>query len=161
MDWNEANIQFNNLIKQLFKEENWQKRAEAARKLGFLKDGRSTNLLCRALRKEKEYQVINRIIEALGRIGDCRATMRIIEKLEEELDKSERDKFKIINIIESFTRLKDKRALPYVGPFLNSTDKDLRMLAEKSFDAIEPDWRKIIKSKKKEKSIQEIFNIKF
>ena len=35
----EQNTLLNNLIKQLFHEENWEDRAEAARQLGFLKDG--------------------------------------------------------------------------------------------------------------------------
>ena len=59
MNWHEKNAEFNTLIKQLFHEKNWQKRAEAARLLGLKKDGRATNLLCRALRSEKDHTVIN------------------------------------------------------------------------------------------------------
>ena len=145
MDWHEQNAHFNGLIKQLFHEEDWQVRAEVAREIGLKGDGRATNLLCKALRSEKEHMVVNRIIEALGRIGDAKATMRVIEKLQEELDKYEGDKFRIIYILESLINLKDKRALPYISSFLNSSDDDLKNLANKAFDTIEP-------TKKREKS---------
>ena len=128
MDWHEANAEYNKYISQLFHEESWENRAEAARQLGLLKDGRATNLLCRALRNETDHMVINRIIEALGRIGDAKATMRIIEKLQDELDKFEGDKFRVIYILEALTGLKDKRALPYISSFLNSPDEDLKNL---------------------------------
>jgi len=157
MDWYKANEKFNSLLKQIFHEEEWKKRAEAARELGFLKDGRATNLLCRALRKEEEPMVCNRIIEALGRIGDQKATMRVIEKLEEELNKFEGNKYAVVFIIESLTRLKDKRALSYLGPFLQSPDDDLRTLTEKAFDAMLPDWRNILKQRK-ERTMNEIFD---
>ena len=86
--------------------------------------------------------------------------MRIIEKLQEELDKYEGDKFRIIYILEALTSLKDRRALPYISSFLNSPDEDLKGLAEKAFNAIEPNWRKIVEQERKEKSIYEIFNKK-
>ena len=57
MDWHARNINFNDLIKQLFHEKEIEKRAEAARQLGFLKDGRAVNLLCRALNIEDEPMV--------------------------------------------------------------------------------------------------------
>ncbi|MGV9205936.1 MAG: HEAT repeat domain-containing protein [Promethearchaeia archaeon] len=161
-DWHNKNKLYNSLIKTLFHSEDWQERAEAARKLGFLKDGRATNLLCRALRKEEDHMVMNRIIEALGRIGDPRATMRIIEKLKEELDKFEGDKFKIKYIIEALMRLKDKRALAYIGPFLRSSDDDLKKLAREAFDVIEPKWEEILeKEMTKDKSIANIFKKKY
>ncbi len=144
MSWHEKNKEFNELIKQLFQEKNWQNRAEAARKLGFMKDGRSVNLLCRALRSEEDKMVQNRIIEAMGRIGNGKATLRIIEKLREELDKKNVDKFRLIYMIESLINIKDKRALVYIGPLLNSPDEELKKLAKKAFDVIEPNWRQII-----------------
>ncbi len=156
MNWHEKNAEFNSLIRKLFHEKNWQKRAEAARLLGIRKDGRATNLLCRALRAEKDHIVINKIIEALGRIGDGRATLRIIEKLEEEREKDEIDKFRIIYIIESLTKLRDKRALTYLGPLLKSSDDDIKELTITAFDVIEPKWKEIIK-RERTKSIQEIF----
>jgi HEAT repeat protein len=156
MNWHEKNAEFNTLIKQLFHEKNWQKRAEAARLLGLKRDGRATNLLCRALRTEKDHTVVNKIIEALGRIGDGRATLRIIEKLTEEQEKDEIDKFRIIYIIESLTKIRDKRALSYLGPLLDSSDDDIRELALMAFDVIEPKWKEIIK-RERNKSIQEIF----
>jgi HEAT repeat protein len=159
MDWHEKNAGFNTLIKQLFHDKDWQKRAEAARQLGLLQDGRATNLLCRALRSEEEHIVINKIIEALGRIGDGRATLRIIEKFKEEQEKIEIDKFRIIYIIESLTRIRDKRALEYIAPLLNSSDEEIRSLALNAFHVIEPNWEEIVQ-KERNKSIQEIFETK-
>ncbi|MHA1293238.1 MAG: HEAT repeat domain-containing protein [Promethearchaeota archaeon] len=158
MNWHDSNTNFNTLIKQLFQAEDWQKRAEAARELGLMKDGRAVNLLCKALKSEKDETVIDRIIEALGRIGDARATIRIIEKLNEELNKYEGNKFRIIYILESLKRIKDKRALGYICSLLNSPDENLKTLTEETFDAIEPNWQKIVsKEKKKKISIEDIF----
>ena len=109
MDWKSLNENYNNLIKQLFHGKKWEDRAEAARQLGFLQDGRAVNLLCRALNSEKDSSVSLRIIEALGRIGDGRATLRILEKLNCELEKVHQDKRNLIFIIESLMRIKDKR----------------------------------------------------
>jgi len=160
MSWHEQNVKYNALIKQLFHDENWQKRAEAARELGIMEEGRAVNLLCRALRSEKDHLVVNRIIEALGKIRDGRATLRIIEKLLEELDKSENDKFRIIYILEALKSIKDKRALEYIGLFLESSDDKLKNLTQEIFDLIEPEWRDIIEKERKEKTIQEIFKFK-
>ncbi|MFX0028144.1 MAG: HEAT repeat domain-containing protein [Candidatus Hermodarchaeota archaeon] len=157
MNWHEQNIKFNTLIKQLFHDTDWQKRADAARELGIMKEGRSVNLLCRALRSEEDHMVINKIIESLGRIGDGRATLRIIEKLKDEFNSSEPDRFRIIYILEALTKIKDKRALEYIGPFLDSSDDEIKSIAKDAFDSIEPNWKEIIKSEKKEKSIQDIF----
>ncbi len=159
MNWREKNAEFNALIKQLFHDKDWQKRSEAARKLGMLKDGRATNMMCRALRTEKDHTVINKIIEALGRIRDARATIRIIEKFKEELEKDEIDKFRIIYIIESLTKIKDRRALSYLGPLLDSSDDDIKNLTINAFEIIEPKWKEIIE-RERNKSIQEIFKIK-
>ena len=155
--WNSTNREFNALIKQLFHADDWQKRAEAARELGLMRDGRAVNLLCRALRSEKDMMVQNRIIEALGRIGDGRATMRIIEKLEENINQGNIDKYRIIYIIESLVKIKDKRALSDIGRFLSSNDKDIKNIAEEAFDVIEPNWREIIEQERKNLSIEEIF----
>jgi HEAT repeat protein len=161
MSWQAKNVNFNQLIKQVFHDKESDKRAEAARQLGFLQDGRSVNLLCRALKSEDDPVVINRIIEALGRIEDGRATLRIIEKLDAEIKKPEieLDKLRVIFIIESLTRIKDKRALESISYFLNSSDDKLLQLAENAFDLIRPDWRQIIEKERKEKSIQDIFKI--
>lgn len=159
MSWQAKNVNFNQLIKQVFHDKKSDKRAEAARQLGFLKDGRSVNLLCRALTIEEDPIVINRIIEALGRIEDGRATLRILEKLDAEFKKPEIevDKLRIIFIIESLTRIKDKRALGSLSYFLNSSDDKLLQLAENAFDVIQPNWRQIIERERKEKSVQDIF----
>ncbi|MFX1315228.1 MAG: HEAT repeat domain-containing protein [Promethearchaeota archaeon] len=154
------NATFNELIRQLFNSEDWQKRAEAARKLGLLKDPRASNLLWRAIKSEKEYMVVNRIIEAMGRIGDAKITLSILNILKEELAKEEIDKFRIICIIESLTKLKDKRALSHIGSLLSSPDLELRTITENAFNTIEPNWREIIKKEKKEKTIEEIFKVK-
>lgn len=160
MTWQEKNKEFDTLLNQLFQGNDWQERSEAAHQLGLMEDGRAVNLLCRALRAEKEGMVQNRIIEALGRIGDARATLRIIEKLKEEFNKDDIDKFRVIYMLESLMKIKDKRALVYIGPFLNSPDKDLKKLAEDAFDVIEPDWRQIVARENGARSIEEIFNIK-
>jgi len=159
MSWRKQNKEYNEILNQLFLDESWKKRAEAAQKLGFMRDGRAVNLLCRALRSEKDKIVQNRIIEAQGKIGDGRATLRIVEILEEELKNNTIDKFRIIYIIESLMNIRDKRALMYIGQFLNSQDEDLRKLTEKAFDLIEPKWHDIVEKERK-KSIEEIFKAK-
>ena len=164
MDWNNRNTNFNALIKQLFHGRGWKNRADAALKLGLLKDARAVNLLCRALESERDPGVLNNIIEALGRIGDPKATLRIIDKLKEEIEnfknnKLEFDKLKVIIIIESLKKIKDKRALPFISIFLNSSIEELKLLAEEAFDAIEPDWRRIVDKERQEKSIQDIFKV--
>lgn len=158
MSWHEQNKEYNEILNQLFVNESWKKRAEAAQKLGFMRDRRAVNLLCRALRSEKDKIVQNRIIEALGKIGDGRATLRIIEILKEELKNDTIDKFRLIYIIESLINLKDKRALMYIGQFLDSQDEDLRELTEKAFDLIEPKWRDIVEKERK-KTIEDIFKV--
>ncbi len=161
MDWQAKNTNYNELIRQVFHDKNSDKRAEAETQLGFLQDGRAVNLLCRALKIEDDPIVINRIIEALGRIEDGRATLGIIEKLEEEIEKPEieLDKLRVIFIIESLTRIKDKRALESISFFLNSSDDKLLKLAEIAFDNIKPNWRQIIEKERKERSLQDIFKV--
>ena len=157
MDWNALNENYNVLIKQLFHGKNWEDRADAARQLGFLRDGRAVNLLCRALKSEKDSSVSLRIIEALGRIGDGRATLRILDKMYQELENDHLDKRNLIFIIESLMRIKDKRALPHLSRFLDSEFEEIRSLAEKAFDSIEPRWKEIVESEKRQKSLKEIF----
>jgi len=161
MAWQAKNINFNNLIKQMLHDKDSEKRAESARQMGFLRDARSVNLLCRALKIETNPVVVNRIIEALGRIGDGRATLGILEKFEIEMKKSEKDsdKLRIIFIIESLTRIKDKRALEFISHYLDSPDDKLFKLAQNAFDIIQPNWREVVKRNQKERTIQEIFKI--
>ena len=59
MNWHKQNVKFNSLIKQLFHDTDWQKRADAARELGIMKEGRSVNLLCRSLRSEEDRFVVS------------------------------------------------------------------------------------------------------
>jgi len=159
MAWHEANEKYNKLINQIFHGKEWQERSEAVRELGMMKDGRSVNLLCRALRLEQDKVVQDRIIEALGRIGDGRATLRIIEILREMIEQDIIEKFRVVNIIESLANIKDKRALVYIGPFLNASEEEVRKTAENAFDIIEPNWREIIQRESGSKSIQDIFKI--
>jgi len=161
MAWQAKNINFNNLIKQMLHDKDSEKRAKSARQVGFLRDGRSVNLLCRALKTETNPNVVNRIIEALGRIGDGRATLGILEKFEIEMKKSENDsdKLRIIFIIESLTRIKDKRALEFISHYLDSPDNKIFSLAQNAFDIIQPNWREIVKRNQKERTMQEIFKV--
>ena len=159
MTWHEQNKEYNEIVNQLFLDESWKKRGEAAQKLGLMRDARAVNLLCRALRSENDNMVQNKIIEALGKIGDGRATLRIVEILEEELKNNTIDKFRLIYIIESLMNIKDKRALMYIGQFLSSEDEDLRKLTEKAFDVIEPKWQEIVEKERKKK-IEDIFKVK-
>ncbi|MHA2290295.1 MAG: HEAT repeat domain-containing protein [Promethearchaeota archaeon] len=161
MSWQAKGADFNFLIRQVLHDKESSKRAEAARKLGFLQDGRAVNLLCRALKAETNPIVINRIIEALGRIADGRATLSIIDKLKEEIKKPENeiDKLRVIFIIESLTKIKDKRSLESMSYFLNSSDEKLLELAENAFDSIVPNWRQIIERERKVKSVQDIFKV--
>lgn len=157
MDWNALNENYNQLIKQLFHGKKWEERAEAASQLGFLQDGRAVNLLCRALKLEKDSSVSIRIIEALGRIGDGKATLRILEKLEQDLKNDQLEKRNLIFIIESLMRIKDKRALPYISPFLDSEYEEVKIMTVKAFNTIEPRWREILEEEKRQKSVKEIF----
>ncbi|MFW9949451.1 MAG: helix-turn-helix domain-containing protein [Candidatus Thorarchaeota archaeon] len=158
MDWQVKKANFNQLIKQLFHDDDPENRSKAARQLGFLKDGRAVNLLCRALKSEFNDLVLNRIIEALGMIGDAKATLGIIEKLNEEIKTSELgyDKLRITFILESLKRIKDKRALPILSKFLTSSDDQLKRLTEQIFDEIEPNWRQIIEKQQRKKSLEEM-----
>ena len=55
MTWHEQNVKYNALIKQLFHDEKWQRRTEAARELGIMEEERAINLLCCALKSEKDH----------------------------------------------------------------------------------------------------------
>ena len=77
----------------------------------------------------------------------------------EEIDSDNIDKFRVINIIESLISIKDKRALVYIGPFLNTSEEEVRKVTENAFDIIEPNWRQIIKKERETKTIQDIFKI--
>jgi len=149
------NAKFNKLLNKLFNEDSWEIRAEAARNLGLLRDGRAINLLVRRLKTEENYVVINRIIEAMGRIGDARATMSIIDYLKVELDKEEPDKKRLFFIIESLLKLGDKRALTHLGILHDSCEEDIKSLTEEALNCIDINWREnIMKYDDKEKTIE-------
>jgi len=148
MDQKIRNESFNNHIKALFNSSSWKDRAIAAQNLGHLKEGRAINMLARALKSEKDAVVINRIIEAMGEIGDPKATMLIIDFLQQELKKPEgnQDKTRLFIIIESLMKIGDKRSLEHLGILLNSCHSDIRELTEEAFECIDPDWKLNIKS---------------
>jgi len=148
MDHKTRNDAFNEYIKTLFNSSSFKERAIAAQNLGQLKEGRAINMLARALKSEKDDVVINRIIEAMGEIGDSKATMLIIEYLRQELEKSEEDqnKTRLFIIIESLMKIGDKRALEHLGILLGSCHSDIRKLTEEAFECIDPEWKQNIKS---------------
>ena len=78
--------------------------------------------------------------------------------IKNEQEKYEPDKFRVIYIIESLTRIKDKRALSYLGPLLESSDVEIKNLAINAFDIIEPNWKEIIE-RERNKPIQDIFKV--
>ncbi|MHA1296099.1 MAG: HEAT repeat domain-containing protein [Promethearchaeota archaeon] len=157
MDWKTYNDNFNQLIRDLFHGKEWNTRAKAAKQLGFLKDNRSINLMCRAIKSEKNEIVILNIIEAMGRIRDGRATLDILNKLKDEIEKEKINKKMVLIIIEALARIKDKRALPYLSHFLDNEDYLVKKATEMAFDSIEPRWREIIEKEQKKKTPEEIF----
>ncbi len=148
MDQKTRNEAFNKYIKTLFNSSNFKERAIAAQNLGELKEGRAINMLARALKSEKDDVVINHIIEAMGEIGDPKATMLIIEFLKQEVEKPEedQDKTRLFTIIESLMKIGDKRALEHLGILLDSCHSDIRKLTEEAFECIDPKWKLNIKS---------------
>ncbi|MGV9171061.1 MAG: HEAT repeat domain-containing protein [Promethearchaeia archaeon] len=147
MDYPARNKKFNNAIKKLFQGETWEKRAEGAQSLGNLKEGRAANSLVRALNKETDKVVINRIIEALGKIGNPKVTMPIINFLEREIEKpeAEQDKQRLFNIIESLMAIGDKRALTALGILLDSCHEDIKKRTEDAFKCIDLNWKENLK----------------
>ncbi len=125
---------FDENLKNLFNEKKWEERANAARSLGYMKDGRAVNLLIKALKSENDDLVINRIVEALGRIGHPKATMSIIEILKKELERDFADKMRLFYIIESLMKIGDKRVLTHLGILLDSCDTDIRNLILEAFE---------------------------
>jgi HEAT repeat protein len=135
---------YNELIKLLFQDEKWEVRAESARQIGLTSDGRAANLLYKALNQEKDDVVINRIIEAMGRIKNAKATMPIVEFLKRELEKEEPDKQRLFVIVESLMKIGDKRALTQLGILYESCEGDIKKLTEEAFSCINPSWKENI-----------------
>jgi len=149
MDEDTKKDEFNEAIKKLFHGEIME-RAAAARKLGHLKEGRAVNLLIKALNKENDAVVINRLIEALGEIRNTKSTLSILKFLSEELEKPEenQDKTRLFLIIDSLMKIGDKRALQHLGILINSCDADIRERTEQAFECIDVNWRENIKKSK-------------
>jgi len=149
MDEDSKNDEFNESIKKLFHGKIME-RAAAARKLGHLKEGRAVNLLIKALNKENDAVVINRIIEAMGEIRNTKSTLSILKLLSEELEKPEedQDKARLFLIIDSLMKIGDKRALQHLGILINSCDADIRERTEKAFECIDVNWRENVKKLK-------------
>ena len=137
--------EYNENLTLLFRAEDWEDRAKAARNLGHMKDGRAVNLLIKALKKEKDEAVKDRIIEAMGRIGHPKATQSILEILEKELKEEVYDKNRLFIIIESLMKLGDKRALIQLGIVHKTCDADIKALTEEAFECIDPNWRENLK----------------
>lgn len=148
MDYKTQNKEYEAAIQTLFRGKSWNERADAARQLGKFQDARATNILARALNSEKDEIVINRIIEAMGKIKDAKATMLIIDFLKKELELPEekQNKNRLFLIIESLMKIGDKRALEHLGILLNSCYADIRELTEQAFQCIDPSWKENIKN---------------
>ena len=142
MDPESQNKDFNEAMNKLF-HGNTMERATGARTLGQLKEGRAVNLLIKALNKEQDSVVINRIIEALGEIKHPKATQPILDVLTKELEKPEdsQDKAMLFIIIESLMEIGDKRALQHLGLLLDSCDADIRKRTAEAFECIDPEWK--------------------
>jgi len=144
---NTQNDEFNKAIHKLFHGE-LMERAAAARKIGHLKEGRAINLLTKAIQKEKDSIVVNRIIEAMGEIKHPKSTMIIINILREEIGKSDdkQDKQRIFLIIESLMKIGDKRALEDLGILLNScVDDEIKALTENALECLDINWKENLK----------------
>ncbi len=141
----ETRILVDKLVHKLFNEKTWENRAEAARQLGLKSDGRSTNMLVKALIKEDDPVVRNRIIEAMGKIKDVKATMIIVDVLKQELEKENPDKKFLFVIIESLMKIGDKRALTQLGIVYETCDADIKKLTEQAFECIDPNFKKTLK----------------
>ena len=139
---------FKESVKLLFNGKKWEERAKAALKLGNLEDGRAVNLLIKALKKEEDHIVLNRIVEALGNIKDVRATMPIVNFLKEELNKNIQDKTRLFLIIETLMKIGDKRALTHLGVLLDSCEEDIKTRTEEAFNCINPNWKENVKKTK-------------
>jgi HEAT repeat protein len=139
---------FNTAVKNLFHGDTMV-RASAARALGHFKEGRATNLLVKAINSEKNSVVIDRIIEAMGEIKDPKATLSIIELLQKELEKEEKeqDKNRLFLIVESLMKIGDKRALENLGILLESCDNEIKALTKEALECIDPNWKNNVKSK--------------
>jgi len=136
------------LVHDLYHGETWEERAEAARQIGLKSDGRSTNMLVKRLNKEEDPVVRNRIIEAMGKIKDAKATMPIINVLKEELEVEIPDKKLLFVIIESLMKIGDKRVLSQLGIVYQSCDADIKELTEQAFECIDPSWKDNIQKNK-------------
>ncbi len=149
MDLDTKKDEFNEAIRKLFHGETME-RVAAARKLGHLKEGRAVNLLIKAINKENDAVVINRIIEAMGEIRNAKSTLSILKFLSEELEKPEenQDKARLFLIIDSLMKIGDKRALQQLGILIDSCDADIRERTEKAFECIDVNWRENIKKLK-------------
>ncbi len=131
-------------IEQLIKGDSWKLRALAATKLGNFKNSRATSILIESLRSEKDLGVINRIIEALGKIKDHKATAPIIEFLKKELSKKDPNATTLYIVIESLFKIGDKKALTELGVIQDSCSTDIRKMTEKALQCIDPNWKEHI-----------------
>ena len=83
----------------------------------------------------------------MGKIGDAKATIVIIDFLKQELvlPEENQNKNRLFIIIESLMKIGDKRALEHLGILLNSCHAEIRDLTEQAFECIDVNWRDNIK----------------
>ncbi|HEY0089331.1 MAG TPA: HEAT repeat domain-containing protein [Candidatus Lokiarchaeia archaeon] len=156
MDYKTQNTDKEENINKLSNGKTWNERAEAAIKLGKSKDLKNTDYLLKALKSEKDEIVINRIIEALGKMKDPKATNPLTDLLKKELQLPEikQNKSKLFALVESLIKIGDKKALEDIGILLESCSSDLKELSEKSLECIDPNWKENVKIQSKLNSIK-------
>ena len=93
-----------------------------------LKDPRSIGPLAQAAKEDTDWWVQERAIEALGDLGDPRATPVVVNLL--------RDKELHWVCVPALGKLTDPRAVPYLGHLLTSTKDDFRLAILDALDAI-------------------------
>jgi len=94
-----------------------------------LKDHRSVAPLARAAKEDPDWWVQERAIEALGDLGDPRATPVVVNLLQN----------KELNwvCVEALGKLGDPRAVPYLGHVLRRGDDEFRLAVLDALDAID------------------------
>jgi len=157
MDYKTQNTGKEDNINRLFFGKTWNERADAAIKLGKTKALKNTDYLIKALKSEKDEIVINRIIEAIGKMKDPKATNVLTDLLNKELQlpENKQNKSKLFALVESLIKIGDKKALEDIGILLESCSSDLKELSEKSLECVDPNWKENVKTQSKLNSIKE------
>ena len=115
-------------IIELLDEESPIVRRYAVEVLIRLKDHRSVAPLAKAAKEDDDWWVQERAIEALGDLGDPRATPVVVNLLQvPELNWV---------CVQALGKLGDPRAIPYLGHMLSRANQDLRIAILDALDAI-------------------------